>query len=361
MNKTCPILILIFYICYSIDTLTVSLGSNTEKTFKALLLRVHPDKHPNDERATRICQDVKTFYDDCLAATPVRKKKKSSSTGSPSGMGFPLDFNVTNKWSHIQYGHLCVQPQMRKSKVSIAVALQCINARGAIAHGRRTESIYVNESVAKCTETSAKKLFKSQFGGAKELKGVDDIKDELIKNGPVVSTSFCPSSAFVSNNSIQQHEILIVGWKQLATGEAWIVQPLAVQSLLQYGGNMCNMSQVAYKYIPIGQFGIDKVCLAPKSNLENVAWEGGPYFDTPMMKGVENVWLSWPSMECFVSSIDGLFKGIGTLSYGNLVAPMPIVTVRNKNKIAHSRKAALRSVKWEPEKSSFKVTFTFIR
>ena len=85
-----------------------------------MLLRVHPDKHPGDERATRICQDVKTFYDDCLAATPVRKKKKSSSTGSPSGMGYALEFDVTNKWSHIQYHCPHIKPQMTSHAVSVA-------------------------------------------------------------------------------------------------------------------------------------------------------------------------------------------------------------------------------------------------
>ena len=122
-------LILIFYICDStFDTLTVSLGNTneTKKTFKALLLRVHPDKHPGDERATRICQDVKTFYDDCLASTPARKKKKPSSYthgSSPNSMGYALEFNVANRWSHIQYDYPYVLPQMTSHAVSVSISV----------------------------------------------------------------------------------------------------------------------------------------------------------------------------------------------------------------------------------------------
>ena len=290
-----------------------SLGSDTEtkKTFKALLLRVHPDKHPDDnQRATRICQDVKTFYDDCLAATPVRKKKKkkrSSKGPSPNTTGYALDFDVINKWSHIQYDSPYLKPQMTSQDISIAVAYQCINARGAIAHGRKIELHYSNDQVDESTETSVKKLFKysSTFGGAKELNSIEDIKDELIKNGPVVSTSFCPSSAFVSNNSIQQRDILIVGWKQLPSGEVWILQPL------YHHGD--QISQVVY--VGIGKYGIDDCCLAPKSSLENTPWQSGPYFD--IVRGY-NEWQSWPGMVCYEDSVDFLFKEIGTISLGDL-------------------------------------------
>ena len=239
---------------------------------------------------------------------------------------------------------------MSSQEISIAVAYQCINARGAIAHGRKIELHYSNDQVDESTETSVKKLFKysSTFGGAKELNSIEDIKDELIKNGPVVSTSFCPSSAFVSNNSIQQRDILIVGWKQLPSGEVWILQPL------YHHGD--QISQVVY--VGIGKYGIDDCCLAPKSSLENTPWQSGPYYDNSM-RGMENEWQSWTGMVCYESSVDFLFKEIGTISLGDLSDT--VVTIRNRNKRAHSRKATLDSIKWEHEKHAFKLSFTFIR
>ena len=285
--------------------------------------------------------------------TPAAKKQRTGS--SPNNTLYPLEFNVINKWSHIQYGNPYVEPQMTSQKMSIVVAYQCINARGAIAHGKKIELQFRNDQIAKCPSTSVEQVFSSSFGGTKQMHEIDEIKDELMKNGPVVSTSFCPTDAFLSTNTIgkshnlHQNDILIVGWKQLAAGEVWIVQPL-------YNG--CGLiSQVVY--VAMGQFGIDDCCLAPKSNLENKSWQSGPYYDTSM-KGVENKWQTWTGMESSTYSIDALFKEMGTVSLGSL-SEVPTVTIRDKAKKAHSRKATLTSVKWEPEKHQFKLTFTFIR
>ena len=114
------------------------------------------------------------------------------------------------------------------------------------------------------------------------------------------------------------------------------------------------MSQVVY--VAIGQFSIDDCCLAPKSNFENITWQSGPYYDAKMTS-VENVWQTWTYICCYENSIDSFFKEIGTISLG----VYPTITIRDKNKIAHSRKATLTSVKWEPEKLRFKLSFTFIR
>lgn len=337
----------------------VSLGSATEtkKTFRALLLRVHPDKHPDDQRATRICQDVKTFYDKCMASapsanttrTPAAKKQRTGS--SPNNTLYPLEFNAINKWSHIQYDIPYVQPQMTSQRMSNAVAYQCINARGAIAHGKKIELHFGNSQIANCLSTSVEQVF-SSFGGTKQMHDIDEIKDELMKNGPVVSTSFCPTDAFLSTNSIGksdnsiQNKILVVGWKQLASGEVWIVQPL------YHNGGLT--SQVVY--VAMGQFGIDNCCLAPKSNLENKPWQPGPYYNANMT-AVENVWRTARSINCHTVSIDSLFKDIGTISLG----VHPTVTVRDKIKLAHSRKATLTSVEWVQERHQFKLTFNFIR
>lgn len=47
---------------------------------------------------------------------------------------------------------------------------------------------------------SVKQVFE-QCGGSNELNGVDEIKAELMRNGPVVSVSFQPSDGYVRSSS----------------------------------------------------------------------------------------------------------------------------------------------------------------
>ena len=42
--------------------------SQREKLFRTLQLRIHPDKHPGDERATALFQDVTLYYQKCVEA-----------------------------------------------------------------------------------------------------------------------------------------------------------------------------------------------------------------------------------------------------------------------------------------------------
>mmetsp|Transcript_19580 Transcript_19580/g.36007 ORF Transcript_19580/g.36007 Transcript_19580/m.36007 type:complete len:356 (+) Transcript_19580:155-1222(+) len=46
----------------------VRIASQREKLFKKLQLRIHPDKHAGDERATKLFQDVTSFYGSCVDA-----------------------------------------------------------------------------------------------------------------------------------------------------------------------------------------------------------------------------------------------------------------------------------------------------
>lgn len=321
--------------------------SETQKLFKNFLLRVHPDKHPQDTpRATRLCQDAQTFYEECISAPPNKKTKHSRSPSNVSS--FPLDFNVVNTWPHVQYDHPYVKPELTVVGMSQAVAYQCINARGAIAHGKEIELMFDNDHVSDAQLTkSVDQIFSytSSFGGAKELRGVDEIKEELMKCGPVVSTSFCPTYTFLSNNTVGQNnqcyqkDILIVGWQQLSSGEVWLVQPL------YYDGGLT--SQVVH--VAVGHFGIDDCCLAPKSDLKDMPWQGGPYYDGNM--GGDG-WLSWDGVDFAVDSLDSFIKEIGCSNN--------VVTVRDKSKKAHSRSANLHSVKWDSTKNKFTIAFDFI-
>ncbi len=70
-----------------------------------------------------------------------------------------------------------------------------MNARGAIAHGRKTELVMKPPSIK---PLSACEVFNNN-GGSKELHTISDIKEELMNNGPVVSTSFMQSEALMKN------------------------------------------------------------------------------------------------------------------------------------------------------------------
>lgn len=145
---------------------------------------------------------------------------------------------------------------------------QCINARGAIAHGQKTENIFTAENMSQHTDVTAALDCR---GGTKYLTSATEIKKELMENGPVVSTSFVPSKAVVSGAGLlrsrvnKQHELLLIGWTLAAYGEMWLAMPLD--------------RQLEPIRIAFGQFGIDEMVMAPKNSFENVPWQSGPYLD----------------------------------------------------------------------------------
>merc|ERR1712008_262679 len=48
-------------------TNTVQSSERRSKALRTLKSRIHPDKHPQDKRATHLFQNVQLFYDDCCA------------------------------------------------------------------------------------------------------------------------------------------------------------------------------------------------------------------------------------------------------------------------------------------------------
>ena len=121
---------------------------------------------------------------------------------------------------------------------------------------------------------SVNEMFARDFGGTKELSGVDEIMQAIIIQGLVVSTLFEPNEAFLNHNSALLHhqtECLIVGWKQQPAGEVWIVAPLIASILFS-------------KNTPVsfGRYSIADCCLAPINSLGNSTWEAGPYLDINM-------------------------------------------------------------------------------
>jgi len=111
-------------------------------------------------------------------------------------------------------------------------------------------------------------------------------------------------------------------------------------------------------YVAVGQFEVDTLCLAPTNNFENATWQSGPYYDG-IMNGIEDEWRTWRNIQFHVRSLcqlDDLFKENGATLFG--IQTKPLVTVRNKEKKAHSRRATLDGIIWKND-TKFQVKFTF--
>ena len=323
------------------------------KLCKALKLRLHPDKHPGDTSITALYQDVDVFVTKCTA-TLDGGPPKMQKPASPASTRFPFEFDVRDSWSYLSFEHPQYPQQCAGHDLAALVAYQCINARGSIAHGKKAELTYKNGH-ALANPAGVEAIF-LKFGGSKTLSSIDAIKDELTKHGPVVSTSFFLSSAFLrrSENArlfVQSykdyaHPVLIVGWKLTSFGEVWPVQPLH-----RRGSTVVR--------IAFGQFDIDQNCVAPVDSFENRYWQPGPYVGVNLSETPE--WRTWTGLETSFDSIQ--LEKLGECFDHGLIA-----AVENKSKFvlhdttkkAHSRKCHLKEVKWERKTKPWRVEMTFI-
>lgn len=248
----------------------VSVEPIRKKSFKTLQLRIHPDKHPGGD-TTKLYQDVLAFYDACCDSLRRGGAPRKASPNSPptSTTDFPQDFHIQDKWAFLD--NLSIHnpsiESLRKCDLTALTVARCVSARGAIAHGQKTERSFPTDRMRKFTSVQAALDFN---GGTKFLSSVDAIKEELVENGPVVSTDFIlhrsllsageNSTSFLPSLAGKRHELLIVGWKLTAFGEVWLVHPL--------NGQMDPIR------IAFGQFGVDDCCLAPKNSFESTKWQG---------------------------------------------------------------------------------------
>lgn len=388
-----------------------SLGGDydAQQKFGVLRAQLHPGQHPTDSaKAARLCDSAQTFYATCMASPPRKRYKQTYSPRKNSSL--PDEFNAQNKWPYIRYdnpdkrnlgtlvwmpdsaGVFSYQNQILFNKRRL-VAFQCMNARGAIAHGKGIES-KIEMTVTLNTEPTVQTVF-DFYGGTKILNGIDDIKEEILNNGPVVSTLFDPSNAFLKSNSLgmsascRQTHLLISGWKQTSSGECWIAHSLCAQrsdypAFSAYpSAHSLTHSSTHTSEIAIGQFGIDDACIAPANNFENFSWQCGPYFDATMNQD-SNWWKSSnkdPTMTVEVDSmsdLDSIFQEMGTTIFpnpgrrGSNIYGIPNglgphatsastinVTVRDKHKKAHSKKAILHSIEWDATNLKFVIRFNF--
>jgi hypothetical protein len=347
----------------------IDVPSTRNKSFKELRLRIHPDKHQGDDSATSLFQDVPPFYEACCRRlnVPNKKKKpvpKAPPTKAPST--FPPEFNVTDKWSFVSWNHP-ITPNREalsnhKNSLDILTAYLCINARGAVAHGARPGLFFswkkVVQDVGKYA--SAEQLFHEKYKGARRLEEVNAIKEELTTRGPVISTSFVLSERFANSTEFQQsfymqrinqnHPLLIVGWKLTAFGEVWLVHPPAAGSKQKQ-----ELIPVAF-----GQFGIDDLCLAPEADLQDKAWQPGPYLDLNVSRWPPQ-WMTWKKIDLHLSSyeLQSLFACFNS-GFIDAKEKQTRFVIRDKTKIAHSRACNVNDVGWDETKKKWKVSAQFI-
>jgi len=139
---------------------------------------------------------VKDFYARCctnLTTTPRIKRRKTAAASTMCVNGFPQDFCVLDQWLFLDD----IKPQatnnISEEKLPALLAAHCINARGAIAHGKKTEIFYLTDNLYDEEDEESNgitDIFKQKGGGAKvlDMDMVEDIKEELTKRGPVVLT-----------------------------------------------------------------------------------------------------------------------------------------------------------------------------
>ncbi|KAI2492086.1 hypothetical protein MHU86_22483 [Fragilaria crotonensis] len=188
------------------------------RVLKELRKRVHPDKHPNDDTATGIFQDVPPFYEACCrrlhlpvgasssqnTQPPLRRRSSASesettipqttttngsrrSSSTSRGVSLPSEFTVTDKWPYIPLCHPGA-PQAsilfanssndndnddNASVLELLLAYQCINARGAVAHRAKPGLFFGWSKVtAEPNGTTAEQLWQKKFRG---LVGLEKI------------------------------------------------------------------------------------------------------------------------------------------------------------------------------------------
>ena len=324
--------------------------------FKRLQLRIHPDKHPGWD-TTKIFHDVKAFYDICCEnICRVPKRKANPNLPFSADCEFPRDFHVQDKWPFLDVQELKPEgANVCERDLSALIAALCMNAHGAIAHGQKTELNYSIGQLKKYDGVQAtfdgiggtKGVTK---GGTKQLTSIEEIKKELMENGPVVSNSFILSQDFLEYSQSllhsrigKKHELLIVSWKLTEFGQVWLAKSLK-------NGNDEQPVHIAFK-----QFGVDDICLAPTNWIENIPWQSGPYFDRNITSK-SDVWMSWSTMFMCMDStkLEALARCFSTGLHAAIEQRSPLV-IRHKNKVTRSRQYHLTEVEWNKEKACWKV------
>ena len=334
---------------------------------------------PSDDRGFNYASD------DRVAASDDRVVKSSGNMKSGEIVPieepeFPVDFVVTDQWYFLHE-----QPKQKACDTHLIptqVAYQCINKRGAIAHGRPTElqfDVNVKSKPVKSADEMAAEanpdandfymedkyskrvedVF-NELGGFKELKSISEIKREIVKRGPVVSVSFQLTATFMKSSENRNrfdpsfinniHPVAIIGWEHTDFGEVWLIQPLV-------RGKDADLQKIAFR-----QYGIDENVIAPINTFDNVPWQRGPYFDIDLSDTPFPEWSTeWPGLETSITTVE--LENLGEVIADDLISP-PLnrskFVMRDRRFIARSRQCYLTKLEWQNGDKAWRIEVSYL-
>jgi hypothetical protein len=261
-----------------------------EKLIKQLRVAMHPDQGGVSD-TTAVFQDLTNFCEQCGTCDFSAKrrettpgKEKEEAPAKRSRPIFPYKFNVEDQWpaamKHLKHGreHMKEDPK-----------IWCYNARGYIVHHALTERlagwVYI-----------ADKFFHELPAG----NDVDSIKEELTRNGPVLSASFQPSGAMMREYGLQTPSpVLIVGWRQVqGKGEVWLVRPTPQAEVVE---------------IPVGSFSLADDVQVPKEDMRNLWWQytkDYPYIERDFSGESDWITRSEYDMNIPYTELDSILEGL---------------------------------------------------
>lgn len=262
-----------------------------------------------------------------------------------------------------------MEPEVKEvtdDQVATLAAAHCINARGAVAHCKPTErSCSSADSLqgAGNGKRAACSIFDQKGGGTKILDSIESICEELLKHGPVVSTSFVLDEAFAAKHAGsfaearigKNHETVIVGWKQTEDGEFWTVKAPLTGTM---DDGVSNGGMIS---IPVRQFGIDGVCWAPKSTFKSLIWQDGPYWNQSLSSSTKKEWYSHHprTFSCTGEGLKNLAKCLGVGCFPVASKNKTRFVIRDTSENAISRACRLTNVEWKEETERWIVSVSF--
>ena len=198
----------------------------------------HSHSHSGETSMSMLSSSVSS------AAKRGRKRRQRSDVPlAESHSRFPLEFDATVNWPHLQLTHPKIpsgadcdkhphrnagannstsksdttsRHHINSDTLPAAQAFRCINSRGALAHGRPvTRHFLWTDVLARKEHNSVEDVFDSVGKGTRELRTVEQIKDEIMTAGLVVSVSFCLNLAYLQqiDNVTSGNNTYQVGWE----------------------------------------------------------------------------------------------------------------------------------------------------
>lgn len=164
------------------------------RAMEKLMIQIHPRNFPDNEDAPSIYEDVQVFLETCsktiskIDRLSLTRKRNRNNVSPTTVVESVVQFNVRQKWNFLDDYTRPVTPLSLTSGKLLAplIAYQCINARGAIAHGKKPSLIYSWENASACNGLSVQKVF-DNHGGFRTISSlVEDIKVEIIHNGTLI-------------------------------------------------------------------------------------------------------------------------------------------------------------------------------